>query len=114
MLFRSEKSTVYRSTVWLHRKGEFVLPVEVEIKFDNGDAVREHWNGVDRWTKFSYDKKTKVVSAEIDPDHKVMFDRNNFNNSYVVEGDSKATRKVTNYWLFMTQWLAQVLAWWGA
>ena len=111
---KDEKSTVYRSTVWLHRKGEFVLPVEVEIKFDNGDAVREHWNGVDRWTKFSYDKKAKVVSAEIDPDHKVMFDRNNFNNSYVVEGDSKATRKLTNYWLFMTQWLAQVLAWWGA
>ena len=111
---KDDKDTVYRSTVWLQRRGDFVLPVEVEIKFENGDAVREHWDGVGRWTKFSYDKKAKVISAEIDPDHKIQFDRNNFNNSYVVEANGAPTHKLANYWLFVTQWLAQLVTWWAA
>ena len=49
---------------------------------------------------------------EIDPDHKIQIDRNNFNNSSRAEPDAKPTRKLTNYWTFMTQLLAQLLAWW--
>jgi hypothetical protein len=89
------------------------MPVVVEIKFDNGEKVRERWDGVSRWTKFTYDKKAKVTSAEVDPDHNVQLDRNNFNNSYVVEADTKPTTKVTNYWVFVTQCLAQAMAWWA-
>src|SRR5581483_3914279 len=32
--------TTYQSYVMVHRKGDFVLPVEVEVKFDNGEKVR--------------------------------------------------------------------------
>jgi Peptidase family M1 domain len=110
---KDDKNTVYRSTVWLQRKEDFVMPVEVEIKFDNGEKVREHWDGVGRWTQFTYEKKAKIESAEIDPDHKIQLDRNDFNNSYTVEPNKKPAHKVSNYWLFMTQWLGQALAWWG-
>lgn len=89
------------------------MPVEIEIKFDNGEKVREHWDGQDRWTRFSYVKKAKVVSAEIDPDHTVQLDRDNFNNSYVVEANPKPTSKLSNYWIFISQWMAQALAWWA-
>ncbi len=111
---KDEKNTVYRSTVWLHRKGDFVMPVEAEIRFTNGEKVREHWDGASRWTKFTYEKKAKVESAEIDPDHKIWIDRNNFNNSKTAEGSGKAARKMTNYWLFLSQLLGQFSAWWGA
>jgi hypothetical protein len=110
---KDDKNTVYRSYVWLQRKEDFVMPVEVEVKFDNGEKVREHWDGVSRWTRFSYDKKAKVESAEIDPDHKIHLDRNDFNNSYTVEPNHKPAHKLENYWVFMTQWLAQALAWWA-
>jgi hypothetical protein len=110
---KEDKNTVYRSYVWLQRKEDFVMPVEVEVKFDNGERVREHWNGVSRWTKFTYEKKAKVESAELDPDHKIHIDRDDFNNSYTAEVHGKAARKLTNYWLFMTQWLGQALAWWA-
>jgi hypothetical protein len=110
---KGDKNTVYRSSVWLQRKEDFVMPVEVEIKFDNGEKIREHWDGVSRWTKFTYEKKAKVESAEIDPDHKIHLDRNDFNNSYTVEANYKPARKLQNYWMFMTQWLAQALAWWA-
>jgi hypothetical protein len=105
--------TVYQSYVSLHRKGEFVMPVEIEIKFDNGERVREHWDGQSRWTRFEYQKKAKAVSAEIDPEHTIQIDRNDFNNSYSVVADGKPANKLANYWLFITQWLGQQLAGWA-
>jgi hypothetical protein len=110
---KDDKDTVYRSYVWLHRREDFVMPVEVEIKFDNGETIREHWDGTSRWTKFEYEKKAKVVSAEIDPDHKIQIDRNDFNNSNTAEANPKPARKLENYFMFLSQWLAQALAWWA-
>jgi hypothetical protein len=110
---KDDKDTEYLSTVWLHRKEDFVFPAELEVKFDNGEKVREHWDGQNRWVKFQYTKKAKVESAEIDPDHKILIDRNNFNNSRTAEPNPKPTRKLSNYWLFVTQWLGQAVAWWA-
>ena len=110
---KAKDDTVYQSYVTVHRKEDFVMPVDVEVKFDNGEKVREHWDGQSRWTRFAYQKKAKVVSAEIDPDHTVQLDRNDFNNSFVVEPNSKPTQKISTYWLFVTQWLCQAAAWWA-
>jgi len=109
----AKDDTVYQSSVSLQRKGDFVMPVEVEIIFDNGEKIREHWDGKSRWTRFSYQKKAKVVSAEIDPDHTVQIDSNNFNNSSTVEGNGKPAHKLANFWLFMTQFVSQALGWWA-
>jgi aminopeptidase N len=110
---KGKDGTVYQSYVTLHRKQDFIMPVAVEIKFDDGETVREHWDGQSRWTRFGYLKKAKVVSAEIDPDHSVQLDRNKFNNSFVVQANSHPTYKLSNYWLFVTQLLGQVFAWWA-
>ena len=111
---KDDKNTVYRSYVWLQRKEDFVMPVVVEIKFENGETIREHWDGVSRWTRLGpYEKKTKIMSTEIDPDHRILIDRNDFNNSYTAEVNGKPAVKVTNYWQFMTQWLGQALTWWA-
>ena len=96
----------------VHRKGEFLFPVEVEIKFDDGSHLREHWDGRDRWTRFSYDKKARLVSAEVDPDHKVWLDVDFFNNSRRAGFSSgEARRKLANYWMTFWQLVAQVLGW---
>ena len=55
----------------------------------------------------------KIESAEIDPDHKIYIDRDNFNNSRMAESNGKPARKLAHYWLFVTQWMGQALAWWG-
>jgi aminopeptidase N len=110
----SEKKgeTEYVSNVWVHRKGEFVIPIDVEVKFDNGDRVREHWDGQDRWVRYEYQKKAKVESVEVDPDHKIYLDRNNFNNSRTAEANGDPARKLANYWTCISQFFAQFLAWW--
>jgi hypothetical protein len=111
---KDDKDTVYRSYVWLQRKEDFVMPVDVEIKFENGDKIREHWDGAARWVRLGpYEKKTKIESAELDPDHKIQIDRNDFNNSLTAEANGKPARKVQNYWMFAEQWLSQALGWWA-
>jgi peptidase M1-like protein len=104
--------TEYVSNVWIQRKGDFIFPVETEVKFDNGDRVREHWDGRDRWVIYRYQKKAKIASVEIDPDHKIFLDRNNFNNSNREEANTAPARKIANYWTFVSQFFAQFLAWW--
>jgi hypothetical protein len=103
--------TAYTTRVLVHRKGDFIFPVDVLVKFDNGEQVREHWDGRDRWVRYTYNKKAKLVSAEIDPDHAVGLDKDWFNNSYVAEPSSGARSKLSAYWLVFTQFLAQCLAW---
>jgi len=111
--FKEKKSeTVYESKVQIHRKGDFIFPVEIEVRFDNGEKVREHWDGQDRWTRFTYQKKAKVESVEVDPDHTIQLDRDDFNNSRTVEPRAAATRKLANYWNFISQFFAQFLTWW--
>ena len=103
--------TMYRTMVLVHRKGDFIFPVDVAVKFDNGETVTEHWDGRDRWVSLAYDKKAKLVSAQIDPENAVLLDKNYFNNSYTKESDTRAARKLLYYWTWITQIVAQWLAW---
>jgi Peptidase family M1 domain len=102
---------LYRTYVTVQRKDDFIFPVDVKITFDDKQSITEHWDGRDRWTRYVYDRKAQVVSAEVDPDHQVWLDRDFFNNSYVVKADSRATEKLSNIWGFASQWIAQLLAW---
>src|SRR5579859_303723 len=104
------KPGIYRDQVIVSRKGDFIFPVTVEIKFFDGTKLREHWDGRDRWVRFMYDKPAQVESAEIDPDHQIFLDANFFNNSQTVKPNSIASKKISNYWLFASQWIGQLLA----
>ena len=84
---------------------------QIEIAFDDGTRLREHWNGIDRWTKFTYTRHAKIISAEIDPDHVVLLDRNFFNNSYTTTWNPTPARKLTSLWLSFNQLAAQLFAW---
>ncbi|HVO59663.1 MAG TPA: M1 family metallopeptidase [Terriglobales bacterium] len=103
--------TLYRTQVIVHRKGDFIFPLDVLMKFDDGENVREHWDGRDRWIRYMYDKKAKLVSAEIDPGTAVRLDKDYFNNSYVAESDHRASHNLTHYWGVFVQFLSQVMAW---
>jgi hypothetical protein len=53
-----------------------------------------------------------VESVEVDPDHKIYLDRNNFNNSRTAKPSGDPARKLANYWTCISQFFAQFLAWW--
>ena len=103
--------TEYVSSVVVHRKGDFVLPVTLEVKFDNGEILRDHWDGQDRWHRYTWQKKAKLVSAEIDPEHGILLDRDRFNNSWLADSKSHTSGKIAGYWMLITQWFAQLVSW---
>jgi hypothetical protein len=108
---KAQKELAYQSIVYLHRKGDFVLPVTVEIVFDDGTRLREHWDGVDRWQKLSFVRNARVVSAEIDPDHAVLLDTDVFNNSYTTAAGDVPARKLTTIWTSVQQLFGQLAGW---
>ena len=103
--------TEYETQVILHRKGDFVFPVEAVVKFDNGDSTIERWDGKDRWVRYVYRKKAQVESVQIDPTYQAPMDRDYVNNSRVTESQHGAVHKLATYWMFFTQFLAQMISW---
>jgi hypothetical protein len=100
----------WRSDVVVARKGAFVLPVKIEVGFEDGSREHVTWDGNDRWARFSWNKPSPALYARVDPDGNVPLDANAFNNSYRVHHDRTASRKLANYWVFTQQLLAQWLA----
>ena len=105
------KQKLFLSTVNLRRKGDFILPVTAEIVFEDGTRLREHWNGVDRWTRFTYTRSSKITSVELDPDHLIALERNVFNNSRTSHIDTVPADKITAIWLTLQQWGQQLISW---
>jgi len=103
--------TEYETQVILHRKGDFIFPVEAVVKFDNGESVREKWDGKDRWVRYVYRGKAQVDSAQLDPGDRITLDSDYLNNSRTTGSQGRATVKIAAYWMFLTQFLAQMLSW---
>ncbi len=100
----------YHTSVLVRRKGGFVLPVKLEVGFDDGSKEQATWDGKDRWMRFSWDKASRAVYAQVDPDGIVSLDANSFNNSYTLQPNRTARLKLTNYWVLAQQLLAQWLS----
>ena len=103
--------TQYETQVILHRKGDFVFPIEAVVKFDNGESTIERWNGQDRWVRYVYRKNAKVESVQIDPAYQATMDRDYLNNSKTSESQHGAVHKLGMYWMFFTQFIAQFMSW---
>jgi hypothetical protein len=78
-----ETPKLFRTEVTAARYGEMIFPQEILVTFDNGEKVREFWDGRDRWKRFVYVRNARVASAEVDPEHRLMLDVNFLNNSRV-------------------------------
>ncbi len=100
-----EKPTFYASTVYVRRLGDFKFPVELEAVFENGETVRERWDGQDLWKKFEYVKPSKLVSATVDPDGKIPLDVSFTNNSRTVRRQGLGINKLSARWMFWMQFL---------
>lgn len=101
----------YINEVVVHRKGDFIFPVTVEVHFSDGQKLREYWDGRERWHRFTWNRKATIVSAEVDPDHQIMLDADLYNNSRTENADTHAKSKLVTYWMILSQCLGQVLSW---
>jgi len=80
---KKKEEPQYHIVVKLRREGEAVFPVDMKMTLENGETIRKHWDGRDRWVKYELTKTSKAKRVEIDPEHKVLLDSNFENNSWV-------------------------------
>jgi hypothetical protein len=99
----SQVAKTYESRVLVRRLGEFVFPVEVALQFEGKLVERVRWDGKDRWKRFVFVRSERLVSATIDPDHKVVLDANWIDNSRRVEPDGRLAASWGARFLFAAQ-----------
>lgn len=107
---KEEEKALYHSTVHVRRLGEFIFPVELQMIFADGDTVTEKWDGKARWHKFSVTRPSRLLSATIDPENKILLDVQLTNNSRTLESSSRGINKLTARLLFWTQFFLDMPA----
>ena len=111
------QTAALRSSVTIHRIGDFVMPVEVEVRFSDGTRVLEHWAPTGtmgentRWHTFNYTGTAHPVSAELDPGHSVPLDVDQFNNSRTVAANRTPATKLGVLWMSTLQSAGQFASW---
>ena len=93
----------YHSEVVVERLGGVSMPVDVQVAFDDGTTVTEHWDGRDRWRRFEYAGAQRVEWAVVDPNATMPLDIDNLNNSRLRVASTRGPVCLTSRWGFWFQ-----------
>jgi hypothetical protein len=102
--------SLYKSVVQLERTGDIMLPVEVLVRFNDGEEILETWDGKSRFKDFTYMGGKKIVWVKIDPEYKITMDINYINNSLTEEPDRVPLRRMTNKLIIYLQFLISIIS----
>jgi hypothetical protein len=101
----------YRTTVVAARFGEATFPVDVVTTFENGDRARERWDGIDRRVVYVYDRPSRAVETQVDPQRVLLLDVNYTNNSRSLE--PRAREAAVKWSLKWMVWIQDLMLTYG-
>ena len=82
------------SEVELRHNGGLYLPLDVRVRFENGDEEEFVWTreeqGAKPWLKREWKGQTKITAVQLDPYHKIWIDMDMSNNQWFEDSDSVA------------------------
>ena len=96
------------TAVTVRRAGDLQIPIVVAFKFAGRPVERRTWDGVARWTRFTFGYAEPLEWVDVNPDRTVALDVSWLNNGRVVASDRRAPAAMTSRWLLAVQ---QVLSW---
>jgi hypothetical protein len=97
----------FRTTVVVRRIGEARFPIDVLVTFENGDQVREQWDGQARWQSYFYERPSRAVSVQVDPSRILLLDVDYTNNSITLRPNAAAA--ADRWTLRWVVWLQDLL-----
>ncbi len=106
-------SVFYKSTVKVVRNGSFHLPIEVQLDFEKDSSAVVTWDGISPWHKWTIKSRRKIISVQIDPQHKIWLDENIVNNSMTTKTQKRAVNRMSLRLFFWIQNLLQLFAFWS-
>jgi hypothetical protein len=87
------------------------FPVEVVTTFEDGEQVRERWDGQDRRVIYGYTRPERARSVQVDPERVLLLDVDYTNNSRTLEPrTAEAARKWSLTWM---AWLQDLMLTYG-
>ena len=101
----------YEAKVRIKREGEIIIPIEVLVRFEDGQEIIKTWSGRERSHEFKFYTDAKIVSAQIDPENKIQIDVNLANNSKQYEPNMNPAWKYMVKFLFWMQNIIQSIVW---
>jgi hypothetical protein len=99
------KGRPWESTVLVRRRGEVMLPVDVELRFEGGALEQRAWDGRDRWVRYRVTRPERLLSAHVDPHRKIALDVDAINDARRVDRDGRASAWWASSFLFWVQHL---------
>ena len=102
--------TLYETEIKVRRLGEFRFPTVIEVVFEDGETIREQWDGQEAWTKLTYVRSTKLSHATVDPDRIVPLDVNYTNNSRTLDLRELGINKFATRWMFWWQFILDLVS----
>lgn len=82
----------WQSIVTVLRDGAQV-PETLRVTFADGSHEDVRWNDDRRWARFTFTKPSKVISAQLDPQHQIYLDADKLNDSLATKPNSAASRR---------------------
>ena len=92
---RDEGPFPFLTTVIIRRHGAAV-PQTLVVKFADGSTETVRWNEDRAWARFTWNKPSKAVSAQLDPQRRNNLDSNKLDDSRTLKADRSATRRWTS------------------
>ncbi len=71
----------WQSLVTVVRDGDLLMPATVVLTFKDKTTLTRTWDGASEWIKYRVTSSSPLVKAEVDPERKVVLDRNPWNNA---------------------------------
>jgi hypothetical protein len=107
-LRKEDNLQIYKTEVLLKRLKEIKIPVEVLIELEDGEKINKIWDGQERWYKIELETKSKIKSATIDPENKIVLDLDVNNNSLTTKSQDSVIFKLCSQYLF---WMETFIQW---
>ncbi len=99
---------IYQTRVLLKRPGDVKIPVEILVELENGRKIKRIWDGQARWHRLELQTESKIESATIDPENKIVLDIDVNNNSLTSKSQDSVIFRLCSQYLF---WMETFVQW---
>ena len=103
----------YVSKVEVQRLGDWVFPVEIKVIFEDGGSQMLAWSGVEGLKVFEFTGGSRVVSAQVDPGHKLGLDVDWNNNSMTLKPEDGGLWRLALKMIFWVQGVFHAISFLG-
>ncbi len=90
-------------------RNEGYFPVELLIKLKNGKHIKYFWKEKEKWKKIIFYENSPIVYAAIDPEFKILLDKNLINNSKILEPKKTRLKTIASKFGFLFQNILSLL-----